>query len=189
MKTLIFCTFFVSLLSTLSAQEERTQQPLYKKHAVYGELLGQGLLGSLNYEYTIKPKGNWTNSYSVGAAYIPRIWQFGTGEEYINLNLTSHWLRGKSMHKLEIGSGLNYSRTSFFFSNNLYAHKVYLQPLAGYRLETPNSRFIFRLTATFMVNVVEVLDGRIYGPLRMNNALSGDLPIVFWPGASVGYRF
>jgi hypothetical protein len=74
MKTKIFLIFIILCVSKQHAYShihEKDSLPKSKKNSFYVELLGAGILGSINYERSFKVKKN-TFLLSLGALYIPR---------------------------------------------------------------------------------------------------------------------
>jgi len=74
MKAKIFIIFIILCISKQQAYcliYEKDSLPKSKKNSFYLELLGAGILGSLNYERSFKIKKN-TFLLSLGALYIPR---------------------------------------------------------------------------------------------------------------------
>jgi hypothetical protein len=74
MKAQIFLIFIILCISKQHAYcliYEKDSLPKAKKNSFYVELLGAGILGSINYERSFKIKKN-TFLLSLGAHYIPR---------------------------------------------------------------------------------------------------------------------
>lgn len=147
-KTLTLSFFFILLigLGRLFAQNELKD---YKgsKNAVYGELLGNGGIYSLNYERMFYKNGIFEAHLRIGGEYLPAglISEKKPGMVFV---LGVNELFGKSKHKFE--AGINFSHVIgldseagpiYFVSGNI-----------GYRKQPEKSGFLFRVGAVPLIN-------------------------------------
>ena len=163
------------------------------KSSIYAELLGNGVLYSLNYEYFIK-------DYLPIRIGFERVKQtdFGMtfGDEKTTIVIGGYQtfipvsiskLYGKGKHKLELGGGILYSR--LYLESSLYGKETTigeaqteevearndfdLTGIVGYRYQPPSRGVLFRFA---------------YTPLIANKR-SRNENILFWMGLSLGYTF
>ncbi len=144
MKKIIFilCLFFSLSASAQSADTVR----ILPKNAIYFELLGNGILGSINYERMFRQKGTWRIAGRIGLGGYPAI-----------LNRPSPWhvivptellfLKGRKNRFLELGVGLTTGLV--WYTENINSTEYHEQFVAvpmlriGYRYQSKNG-FVFR---------------------------------------------
>jgi hypothetical protein len=80
-----------------SVQKEKDYVPTLKKNSCYLELLGAGIIGSINYERSFKVKKN-TFLLSLGALYIPRNTIYYHPFKYLFVPLKFSLEIGKKQH-------------------------------------------------------------------------------------------
>ena len=153
------------------------------KSSIYLELLGSGILYSVNYEYFIKD--DMPLRTGVGR------WSFETfffEDVHTTIPLTFSILKGEGNHKLELGGGCLFHRIyseveplsigspSDSILNKFREHEVYLLGyllgVVGYRYQKSKRGILFRLTYTPAVSTI----------LDVPNQL-------IWFGLSAGYIF
>ena len=146
------------------------------KSSLYGELLGNGIVYGLNYEYFIKDDlpirigvGRWSSNNFL----------------HTTVPITFSILKGKSNHKLELGGGGLFHRiysevkpvSSFGIPpdpvfNEFHKHEVYLLGLVGYRYQKLKRGGLFRLTYTPAISTLTDVQNQL-----------------IWFGLSAGYTF
>ena len=167
--------------------------PLIKveaKSSIYGELLGNGVLYSLNYEHFIKDelpirvgfeRINQENSgFTFGSENTTMV--VGGYTTLIPVSISK--LYGEDRHKFELGGGILYTR--LYIEGSIYGNyggknsetiearnDFDLIGVCGYRYQPPSRGFLFRFT---------------YTPLIANKK-SNNETLLFWLGLSLGYTF
>ena len=131
------------------------------KSSIYLELLGSGILYSVNYEYFIKD--DMPLRTGVGR------WSFETfffEDVHTTIPLTFSILKGEGNHKLELGGGglfhriysevkpLSIGSPSDSILNKFREHEVYLLGVVGYRYQKSKRGILFRLTYTPAVSTI-----------------------------------
>jgi|LFIK01.1.fsa_nt_gi hypothetical protein len=163
------CLFLSFLLMTGLALVEpakaQTESPdPGSSHAVYGELLGTGLLYSLNYEYRFHPD----ISARVGIMHAGAF-----DATWTNIPIMAKYLIGDS-HNLELGAGVQYMGISFDGEGTeddtfgIGGSTIAGAAAIGYRYQSNDGGMIFRATMTPLI---------------------GDFGTITWGGLSVGYSF
>ncbi len=157
MKKIFFAFMLVfAFLGSSSAQTGPT---------VYVELLGNGILYSVNYDFRFNQQVSGLGG-RIG---------FAAGDSYIGLPIHANYILGKKAHKLELGGGI------FAILNTNDSSENEIAPSAAimYRYQKPDGHFVFRagIAPTFLkVNEDDTFSGL--------NAI-----YKVWPGISFGYRF
>ncbi|MBI1805064.1 MAG: hypothetical protein HY033_08900 [Ignavibacteriae bacterium] len=164
---LILILFYIPSTVILGQQEQKPIQPspliadtLYRgeqeifspsRSAIYVELLGQGLLYSVNYDYRI------TDHLSLRAGFstwtIPSIFGLVDGEiSFTGFPIMLNYLTGEGSSHLELGAGIipaNASVTGreIFFGSDVSGSETLILGTAtiGYRLQPRDGGFLFRV--------------------------------------------
>lgn len=153
-KALLVFTFLIACNYCYS-QEDRL------KNAFYVEIVGNGGLYSLNYEYQSSNK----TVARIGISLLP---------EAVVVPITFGKLIGKSKDLLELGAGITYLRYS---SGGIDDGSVaFLGGVIGYRYEKPDSKFLFRIGFTPLINIYEEEDDEVQSFIPLG-------------GISFGFRF
>lgn len=146
MKKLIILTATILLISTsLFAQGQA------KRRTVYAELLGSGIIGSVNYDFRFKP-GNDGLGMRMGFGYVPDALIFPIG-----LN----GLIGKNRVAFEYGAGISaavFLRTvgnNLSFSNGADNLGYIAYGKAGIRITPKANGLFFNLNWNPLMNAVE----------------------------------
>ncbi|MEM0991961.1 MAG: hypothetical protein AAF847_11330 [Bacteroidota bacterium] len=155
--SLLICLLFTVLGFQLNGQQAQN---------VYVELLGNGVVYSVNYDMRLAKKDNQLGFRS-GLAILP---------EAGYIILQPNYLFGAKQHKFELGLGATALITT---DGNTELEQVVASGALMYRFQRPDGHFLFRagLSPTFV-------------PVDENDTFSG-LARVFWiwPGVSFGYKF
>lgn len=138
--TVMLCCMF----SSLEAQEN---QQVFKRNAFYVELLGQGGLYSVNYDYRV----NRQIALRAGFTYL-RLDIFFSDSKVTGFPLMVSYLAGKDKGHFEAGVGLmptwvHTETTDFIFTNeesSSSALEVSTCINIGYRYQPPEGGFVFR---------------------------------------------
>jgi hypothetical protein len=144
----ILCLFFVVVLvlpSICKSQEG-------KKNVVYAELLGPGLLYSINYERVVSDN----ITARIGASILPFSYD-RPSSSMIVFPLMANYLSGSGNSKLEIGAGID----AVIMRNKTYGdfeplpsvrirntYDMLLVGSLGYRFQPTNGGFLFRIVAS-----------------------------------------
>lgn len=137
MKKALLALIFLITCSYSYSQEDRL------KNAFYVEIVGNGGLYSLNYEYQSLNK----TVARIGISLLP---------EAVAVPITFGKLIGKSKDMLELGVGITYLRYS---DDGIDPGNVaFLGGVIGYRYEKPDSKFLFRIGFTPLINIYEEED-------------------------------
>lgn len=137
-------------------------------HAVYGELLGAGLIYSVNYDLRFQERGDGIGA-RLGFSFFSR-----DGNSNTSIPLQLNYLIGKGQHKLEVGAGI-----STFFQKDSGENEAYVFPsgVFMYRLQLSDSPFLFRIGFS-----------PIFAP-EEEGAIITSKVFWFWPGLSLGAYF
>ncbi len=159
--TIILCLFGLIISGHLFSQEKISSQ---RAQSVYGEVLGNGLIFSANYDFRFAPKQNGLGM-RVGLGFFG-----GSGGGILTVPVGLNYLAGKGPHYFEAGFGYTYA--TFTSSEDfLNGSGSILVPSVGYRYQALSSGFI----------------GRVYiSPLIGIGEGGGWL---MWGGISAGYKF
>lgn len=168
-KLFIFTIILVLGLSVLLGQEQQS----FSRNAIYTELLGPGILYSVNYEFRPVRMLSLRAGFSIWR--LPTFWLFIDGWLRFNgFPLTASYLLGQGSHSLEIGGGImpvnvEIEGEEVFFGSEIEGSGSLIlgTGIFGYRYQPSKGAFI-KCAAT---------------PL-----FSGD-NLVFTIGISTGYSF
>lgn len=100
---ILFC------LSNFFAFAQKTDSSrVLPKNSVYVELLGNGILGSLNYERIFWQKNNWRMAGRIGISAFPNLDKDSDNLKYFQYTVPTELslLYGKNRHFLEFGAGV-----------------------------------------------------------------------------------
>ncbi|HEX8696164.1 MAG TPA: hypothetical protein VF746_27350 [Longimicrobium sp.] len=140
-----------------AAAQEEVQPPL-ARNAVYVELLGSGLLYSINYDRLITP----SVAGRVGFMFVRAEDDSGDSGTIAIAPITASKLWGNGSSHFETGVGLAVATADFDFGElddfdedaDLSSTTVYGTGVLGYRYQRPGGGFLFRvgLTPIFTTN-------------------------------------
>lgn len=189
------------------------QSAAVRRNSWYFEAFGQGLYYSFTFDRLYTPAPDFNTALGAGFTLIghPELQVIATPVSY-------NYLTGHNKHHLELGvgitpmylrdsriqatesyvqsNGVRVTRDYIGHSNNLF---LYMSPKIGYRLQKPEGGFLFRLTLTPAVAVINWL-----GPLKdesrhktdfeaqtqiFSNAAFFPYPVMPWGGISIGWTF
>ena len=141
----IICCYLLSLLSlTLAAQEESTS---YKPNAIYFEVLGNGVLYSVNYDRLLTTKGNLKISGRVGYSYISVNFFDEIKGSAIPIEILG-WMGNKRHFEFGIGTvyhSMKQTDVSILGPTQEFdSDALYFTGRIGYRRQKPEGGFIFR---------------------------------------------
>jgi hypothetical protein len=156
MKKILFCTAFI-LMGTLLVNAQNK--------AVYGELGGNGLVFSANYDMRFTKTENGFG-FRVGVGFAG-----GTDVSVFTFPLGLNYLTGKGAHHMEIGIGVTPLTATFdlFEDENAKGSTTFIMPTLGYRYGKVGKGFV----------------GRIYvGPVIVGGGV-----FFPWGGISAGIKF
>ena len=150
--TLLSVMIFTSFIVDTYGQDSLKKRDY--KNAISLEVLGNGILLSLNYERTLLQENIYCLSSRFGISYFPKLNGFNDdfqGPGFI-FELTNSL--GKSNKKIELGIGINAFNLYHKYDENIFINDkyekfifLYTSPRIGYKYESPN-RYIFRIGFT-----------------------------------------
>jgi hypothetical protein len=205
--SLIFVSF--SFLSFSQQLESRI-----KKNTYYAEFLGQGIIGSLNYDRLFDSQGIVKKSFSIGGVYASNIRNFEFLNTYpypktynFGIPISYNFLIGNKNNHLEIGIGLS----TFYFHGNVYIQQgfcgthfpseynakvknfnFYLNPKISYRYQKANGGLFFKATFSPSFNLLNVknINELDYDRKSIKVGFFDKYQnLILWPGISLGYTF
>lgn len=143
-KKLTLSTLVLLFLFSISFAQETT-----KRQAVYAELGGAAVLGSINYDFRFKP-GNEGLGARIGFGYVPDVLVFP---------LEMNGLIGKHKVAFEYGAGIS---VAYFTENHNTGNQTFrdgdsrlgfiYHGKAGIRITPANSGFFFNFNCTPQIN-------------------------------------
>ncbi len=168
MKKIIVWLFLIFLIfsSILNAQENNN----YTKNCIYLELLGQGILGSVNYEYRFSPNWSGRVGFTTESIFIP----IGLDIDITGSPIMINFLTGHASHHFEMGLGV-------------FAAWVKGDDFWGMKMDT-DEEFMPLYTATIGYRHQPRTTGFIY-KLGFTPLFNGDGEGSIWAGLSLGYTF
>lgn len=147
---LIGCLLLVVMAVPCSAQENQKE---FSRNAVYAELLGQGLLYSINYDRLI------TQELSVRVGFSRWNFPFLFGDvTFTGFPIMLNYLWGKGSSRLELGVGFvpaSVEGREIFTSRSQDVFQRYLvlgTATIGYRAQPREGGFVFRVGFTPIYN-------------------------------------
>lgn len=161
MRTALQLVLALWILSTqrICAQPEES---MYTRNCLYVELLGQGILYSVNYEYRFAPSLSGRigfTSWSLPSSFLTA----GVGFRVTGVPLMVNYLTGEGNSHLELGvGGIIYSahvngEWAFWKSPDEDLSGVLGTATLGYRYQPTAEGFFFKIGATPMFNESGVL--------------------------------
>ncbi|HTF03232.1 MAG TPA: hypothetical protein VK826_04370 [Bacteroidia bacterium] len=165
MKRILLAVVMVLIFVQIGAQEQKVDSIRYGKNTIFFELLGRGILYSVNYDRVMSnyPKHNWASRIGIGYEQTMMWRRF-----YVPLSV--QYIFG-TRHCLEIGAGVTLAFEDDLYTNeSSYALDETLMFGIGYRFRSAKTGFFFK--AEFL----EYLPRYDHG-------------IPFWGGLGIGYTF
>lgn len=188
----VLCCLFLCSFS-LSAQRSEVPQSImegekFRRHSLYLELGGGGLLYGLGYEYLISK----SVAFRVGTSYVRLTEKYSNKAlDMLSVPWGFYYLCnvGKWHHFIELGLGANFvymgsTLNSFIRENDLYINpQLYL----GYRYHSKNGRWIFRSAFTPFYGTSSINDRR---PNQQGFRITGlaGTSIQPWACLALGYK-
>lgn len=171
MKHLFFYLLFVVSPFLVLGQESDSSM-VYKRNTIYGEALGQGLIGSVSYDRLYITKDKKKYSFTIGVT-LPVI-----EDTRFGIPLSFNYLIGKKNSSFEVGMGFTALLASYrsYFTrlddarNNI---SLYATPKIGYRFQRRKGGLFFRATLTPILGLSQDINPSAF----------------LWFGVSVGYTF
>lgn len=176
------CYFLLFFLTWGAVAQEQSTAKTYKPNAVYLELLGNGILYSINYDRLLTTHRNLKISGRVGFSYF----NIDLFDEMKGTSIPIEFLgwNGKNKGHFEFGVGLC---SQFVEVNDVSilgptqrtsSNGYYLTGRVGYRLQKPDGGFLFRVGFVPMILIAERSSGDV-----------DRTKFVPWFGLSFGYSF
>ena len=149
---ILFVTLIIlGSVSSMSCQEQPDAP--YKHNAIYAELLGQGILYSINYDYLI------TNNLSLRAGFsswsIPAIFFIDGDLSFTGYPVMVNYLTGSENSHLEIGAGIMPVKLSItghdvFFGADIFGDETIVMGTGtlAYRYQQRDGGLLFRIGLT-----------------------------------------
>lgn len=155
----IFCVFMLFYVFAVSSRAQTGS-------TIYLELMGNGILYSVNYDFRFNQQVSGLGG-RIGLA---------AGEDYVALPLQVNYILGQKTHKLELGAGI----TAFFDTGGGDSdNDIAPGGAIMYRYQKPDGHFVFR--AGIAPTFVKIDEDDTFGGLNTIYRV--------WPGISFGYRF
>ena len=191
MKTKIFLIFIILCVSKQQAYSfiyEKDSLPKSKKNSFYVELLGAGILGSINYERSFKVKKN-TFLLSLGALYIPRKKVSYHPPKHLFIPLKISLEIGKKRHFYPSIGVLYEDGFEYYYSNpdGLRGIKYQKTAVLYFYCSPINYRFNFKKSTFLSVNFY--LIKRIYYFNQNISGLKYDYFLIPFIGIQLGKKF
>lgn len=195
MKTKIFLIGIVLCIlkhQAFGLEKEQDTIPKFKKNSFYTELLGAGILGSINYERSFKVKKN-TFLLSLGALYIPRNTIYYHPFKYLFVPLKISLEIGKKQHfypsiGLLFEDGLEYYDPNPV-SNVSIKDAVKLQKSAVLYFNCSPINYRFNLKKSTFLSLNFYLIKRIYYFNQNITGLKYDYFLIPFLGIQLGKKF
>jgi hypothetical protein len=131
-----------------------------KGQAVYIELLGKGLVNSVNYEHSLSRTVQGFN-VQIGAGFAPT--------SLVTVPASVNYVFGSNKHHFELGVGITYINGFLWADDDSFGPDFGIHTILLYRFEKPGRKFFFKAGATPFI--------------------SRNLNIGPWFGAGIGFRF
>ncbi len=128
--------------------------------AVYIELLGKGLVNSINYEHNFSRNSQGFN-VQIGVGFAP--------SSLITVPASVNYVFGQKKHHFELGAGVTYINGFLWADDDSFGPDFGMHANILYRFEKPGRKIFFKIGAT---------------PFISRNFQVGP-----WFGAGLGYRF
>jgi len=143
---------------TGACQQKKTE---FDRSAIYLELLGPGLLYSINYDFRVTQ--NWGLRAGFSDWTVPGIFALTSGElGFAGFPITVNCLLGHGSNHLELGAGVvpavvTLNGNFFFVGPYINGRKSILLETAtvGYRYQPTDGGFVFRICFTPILNKME----------------------------------
>ena len=138
-------------------KKEYTPLKEYKPNSIYGELLGNGLSISINYERIIKQKENKFFSIRIGYSKLKEGFLGQNQNEYNFIPIECIWFNGKK-HHFEYGFGVTTLLEDYYYYENgrivgrEFRYGFIPIPRIGYRYQAPNSHFLLRVGLALLIS-------------------------------------
>lgn len=163
MKVYLFCLLCLVLSASCVAQDKNFPDAPGRAQCVYGEIGGNGLLLSANYDFRFAKKQKGIG----GRAGMGIIGALGFAGLTVPIGI--NYLAGKKDHFFEAGLGATFiTITSTWFDDGGAGSTVFFVPSAGYRYQPSDVGFTGRI---FVSPIIAQGGG------------------TFWAGISAGYKF
>jgi|JI10StandDraft_1071094.scaffolds.fasta_scaffold112937_2 hypothetical protein len=191
MKTNRFLIFIILCLlkhQAFSFNNEKDSLPKLKKNSFYTELLGAGILGSIDYERAFKVKKN-TFLVSIGALYIPRKKVNSHPSKYLFVPIKISFEIGKKQHFYPSIGFLYEDGTEYYYSNpdGLRGIKYQKTAVLFFYCSPINYRFNFKNSTFLSVNLYAFR--RIYYLNENMMGLKYDYRVYPFLGIQFGKKF
>ena len=174
------CIFVILMMAVMTLTNAQINQPApelpsppFAHSAVYAELLGQGILYSLNYDYRFSDHVSMRVGFSSWS--IPSFMLFVNGTlSYTGFPIMLNYLAGKGSSRLELGAGIVPSTVSVdgnevFLGSKISGSGTFVLGAAtiGYRMQPRSGGLVFRIGLTPLVGA----DGaKLYGGISLGGA-------------------
>ncbi|MGJ3234150.1 hypothetical protein [Marivirga sp.] len=181
-RTLILILFVIAPFFNSVAQESSN---FLHKNSLQLELGGHGLIYSFNYERILVDKGKHKTAGQIGVAYYPASVGFRDFWMPVGINQIYNF---NSSHHFEAGLGMVLIREALRNEDNeavKWFWDAFISARLGYRYQKPNSRFLFRVALTPVLETY--LFREIVPKPTFGRRISSDFH--FLAGVSVGYSF
>ena len=206
MKKVILICIFTSLLNLCKAQitaldSLNKNRNDIKTRTVFFEVLGSGLLYSINYDRLLNLNKKIKNSITLGASFFIN----QRSETILALPMSYNFIFGKRKNHLEIGAGFspfifsgtylifpksgNLATSNYSYYSQITDYSLSFVPKIGYRYQKPTGGFFFRFALTPIIGLFAYTTGsNQYDGFSYFDDTRGT-GILPWAGISLGYTF
>jgi hypothetical protein len=184
----------IALVALFLASQLISQAQTIKKNSVYVELLGNGIVYSINYDRLITLNKHLKLAPRVGFEYLPQKKTYVPtyGQFHIPIEVNLLWAkRAQSKNFVEAGFGLSlFSMADKYDFSSVNGTEATGYPLsyrmariglfrAGFRHQKPEGGLMYRVGIMARISQDDFSDSKV----------SDDLFYRLWPGLSLGYSF
>ena len=150
LKTILSISLSIFITASCFSQGEKIpQEKLSKKNAVYLELLGQGLLYSVNYDRILLVGNKLALSGRVGLSYYPDTGFFDTNT--IAIPIEFNLLVGKGLTYFEFGLGGTYMQG---LDKSSFSKSLLASLRLGYRYQKDDGGLMCRIGFTPLLPII-----------------------------------
>lgn len=147
----VMCFLLISFAKTAAGQESR---PDTCRNTIYAELLGPGILYSINYDYLITPKVSIRAGFSKWSLPVVFFLMNGGPLDFTGFPVALNYLAGEGNSRLEFGAGvvpmfLSVEGEGIFGGRIRGKATLFSETAAvGYRYQPIDGGFVFRIGFT-----------------------------------------
>jgi len=174
-KLFVICiTFFTTLVYGQETINDNSSDGFSYKNSIQIDLLGHGCFYSINYERLLINGEKIKTLGQVGVAYYPE----STGVIPLWIPISINELISFNSNHIEIGLGQILINDRMPDGVNDY--KLFGSFKIGYRYQKPDSRYVFKLAFSPIIDYWDKFDSNVHG---------AQIEFIPWGGLTFGYNF